>query len=177
MLPSSSSEEQSLGAAGGSSHLCIVDDDGSDLFVAEICPNKWERFAATHDFKLMEVHGQDPLLDSYLAEQCGTSPREMPDLSLSSSELQVKTSTEEQRITQEIALLRDEIASLGLHVDAEKVENKITANCDKAESSLEIPNDANGVADSEHNSESHVRDDAPRQTEREESPQGADQTV
>lgn len=46
--------------------LTTTVDDASELFVAEISSSAWSRFCESVSACLMELDGEDPLLDAYL---------------------------------------------------------------------------------------------------------------
>ena len=95
------------------SRLCVFYDDTSDLFVAEIAAPLWEAFSHTHDFSRVEAPGEDPLLESFLLanqnKQCARTSTSTPSASLAMKELINKTSPEELNLSNEIALLNEEV--------------------------------------------------------------------
>jgi hypothetical protein len=46
--------------------VTTIVDDASDLFVAEISPSSWLPFCENVPHCLMEIDGEDPMLDAYL---------------------------------------------------------------------------------------------------------------
>lgn len=94
------------------SRLCVFYDDESDVFVGEISESQWPLFAVTHDFRLMEEPGDDPLLESYLLETLDkhSNPKEsLPDLTLLGTEFHSKASQEENDLLEHIAQLKAEV--------------------------------------------------------------------
>ena len=96
--------------------LCVLYDDDTDIFVAEISEDQWQSFSEVHDFRMMEATGADPMLESYLVDSLDSHHRsrdDLPDLTLSAiaSDSHQKVSSEELKLLGQIEQLKEEVCS------------------------------------------------------------------
>ena len=90
-------------------------DDLSDLYVAEIDASAWDGFIKTFSFFLMEMAGEDPLLDEYISKHISSAPKKnsrRPSFEGNNMRFfhgSVSKPTEESLLKKDIECLRDEV--------------------------------------------------------------------
>jgi len=93
-------------------------DDLSDLYVAEIDASAWDGFVKTFSFFLMEMAGEDPLLDEYISKHISSAPKKNSRRpSFEGNNMRffhglVSKPTEESLLKKDIECLRDEIEAI-----------------------------------------------------------------